>query len=166
METKTSSVALLGIMVLFALGLTVLYIIPFIVAQWKIYVKAGRPGWAAIVPFYSTIVFGKIGKLPIWVAIATIIMSIVASNSNGRYDLLGLASFGLSLYMLIAVAKQFDRGVGFWLLIMFLPIVGVFKVEDATYLGNSDGGSINGQPNVPIAPPELPVLPSAQPPIQ
>lgn len=29
------------------------FIIVSIVAMWEVYSKAGRPGWAAIVPFYN-----------------------------------------------------------------------------------------------------------------
>lgn len=28
-------------------------LVVMIIAQWKIFVKAGRPGWASIVPFYN-----------------------------------------------------------------------------------------------------------------
>jgi len=37
-----------------------------IVSYWKIYVKAGKPGWAAIVPIYNIIVLLEIVKKPVW----------------------------------------------------------------------------------------------------
>lgn len=37
-----------------------------IVATWKIYTKAGQPGWAAIVPIYNIIVFLKVVNRPLW----------------------------------------------------------------------------------------------------
>jgi hypothetical protein len=36
--------------------------------MWKVFVKAGQPGWAAIVPFYNIYIMTKItGKPGIWV---------------------------------------------------------------------------------------------------
>ncbi len=37
-----------------------------IVAAWKLYLKAGQPGWAAIIPIYNIIVFLKIVNRPWW----------------------------------------------------------------------------------------------------
>src|SRR4051812_13202917 len=37
-----------------------------IASLWKIFVKAGEPGWAAIVPFYNFIVLLKIAGRPLW----------------------------------------------------------------------------------------------------
>ncbi len=37
-----------------------------IVSYWKIYTKAGKPGWAAIVPIYNIIVLLDIVKKPVW----------------------------------------------------------------------------------------------------
>ncbi len=36
-------------------------IILFIASFWKVYVKAGKPGWAAIVPIYNVIVLLEMG---------------------------------------------------------------------------------------------------------
>ena len=35
-----------------------------VVSYWKIFVKAGKPGWAAIVPIYNIIVLLEIVYLP------------------------------------------------------------------------------------------------------
>ena len=38
-----------------------------IIAQWKVYVKAGQPGWACIIPIYNIYILTKItGKPGIW----------------------------------------------------------------------------------------------------
>jgi hypothetical protein len=37
-----------------------------IVAGWKLYVKAGQPGWAILIPIYNIIVFLKIINRPWW----------------------------------------------------------------------------------------------------
>lgn len=51
------------------LFLIVLYLgIVFILiaAQWKIYAKAGQPGWACLIPFYNFYVLLKIVGKPTW----------------------------------------------------------------------------------------------------
>ena len=37
-----------------------------IIGMWKVFVKAGQPGWAAIIPIYNTIVLLQITDKPIW----------------------------------------------------------------------------------------------------
>ena len=37
-----------------------------IIAQWKIYEKAGKPGWTVLIPFYNIIVLLEIVGKPIW----------------------------------------------------------------------------------------------------
>jgi len=37
-----------------------------IVAHWKIYEKAGKPGWAAIIPIYNLIILLEIVGKPLW----------------------------------------------------------------------------------------------------
>ena len=37
-----------------------------IIAQWKIYEKAGKPGWAILIPIYNLIVLLEIVGKPIW----------------------------------------------------------------------------------------------------
>ncbi|MBK7987483.1 MAG: signal peptidase I [Ignavibacteria bacterium] len=40
---------------------------------WKIFTKAGKPGWAAIIPIYNYIVLTEIIGKPIWWAIMMLI---------------------------------------------------------------------------------------------
>lgn len=42
------------------------FVVFLIAAQWKVYEKAGQPGWAAIVPIYNIIVMLKIIGKPTW----------------------------------------------------------------------------------------------------
>ncbi len=43
----------------------VLFTVILIEAQWKIYQKAGKPGWASIIPFYNLIVLLEIVRKPL-----------------------------------------------------------------------------------------------------
>jgi hypothetical protein len=93
-----------------------------IVSMWKIYTKAGKPGWACIIPIYNVIVLLEIIGKPWWwlllmlIPIVNIVFIIWATN------LLSL-SFG----------KSSGFTVGLILLgIIFLPILGL---GDAKYEG-------------------------------
>ena len=48
-ETMAAALGILGSLWLIILALVVLQI----VSQWKLFTKAGKPGWASIIPFYS-----------------------------------------------------------------------------------------------------------------
>ena len=50
------------ILLLFILAFAVV----MIAAMWRIFEKAGEPGWACIIPIYSTIVLLKIVGKPWW----------------------------------------------------------------------------------------------------
>ncbi len=76
-----------------------------IAALWKIFVKAGEPGWAAIVPIYNFIVILKIVRRPLW------------------WILLFLIPFvNLVIAFIVAfdLAKVFGKGAGFALGLIFL----------------------------------------------
>lgn len=43
-----------------------IFILILIVSLWKIFEKAGKPGWAAIIPIYNIIVLLEIIDKPLW----------------------------------------------------------------------------------------------------
>jgi hypothetical protein len=98
------------------------YTILIIAAWWKIFSKAGQPGWAAIIPIYNCIVWCKIVGRPAW------------------WVLLLLICFPIFFIILsIDLAKSFGKGIGFaigliLLSIIFFPILGF---GSATYQGPS-----------------------------
>ena len=100
-----------------------LAVIVFIIAAWwKIFVKAGRPGWEGIIPFYNLYILLKIVGKPGWwlimffVPLANIIFLIWTYNMLSK-------SFG----------KDEGFTVGLILLgIVFIPILGF---GSAQYLG-------------------------------
>ncbi|MCK5250148.1 MAG: hypothetical protein KAJ98_09315 [Spirochaetaceae bacterium] len=47
--------------------------IVLIIANWKIFTKAGKPGWAIIIPIYNIIVMLQIVDKPLWWIIMLII---------------------------------------------------------------------------------------------
>jgi hypothetical protein len=86
---------------------------------WKIYKKAGKEGWASIIPIYNIIVLLEIVKKPTW---WTILFFIPFVNLI------------FSIWVTNLLSKQFNKGVGFTLGLIFLPFIfypllGLSKVE-------------------------------------
>jgi len=106
-------------------GLIFLAIVVGIIAGiWKVFTKAGKPGWAAIVPIYNLIVLLEIAGKPLWWFILFLIP---------------IANLVAAILVGIAVAQKFGKGSGFGvglalLGFIFYPILGF---GDAKYQGAS-----------------------------
>jgi len=79
-----------------------------IAGMWKVFTKAGEPGWAAIVPIYNGIVLLKIAGKPVWWIILFLIP---------------VVSFIIAIIVSIEVAKKFGQGTGYGIGLAFLPFV-------------------------------------------
>ncbi|HZS01082.1 MAG TPA: DUF5684 domain-containing protein [Chloroflexota bacterium] len=83
----------------------ILFAIIFIAAQWVIFTKAGRPGWAALIPIYNTLQTIWLVGRPWWwlllllVPILNIIIGIILLND---------------------LSTSFGHGIGFTLGLIFL----------------------------------------------
>ncbi len=104
--------------IIFMLLIAVFYIICY----WKVFEKAGQPGWAAIVPIYNIIVMLQIVGKPVW---WIILMFIPCVN------------IVIALLIYLDMARVFGKstgfGVGLFLLgFIFLPIL---AFGDAEYQG-------------------------------
>lgn len=97
-------------------------IVLMIVGNWKIYEKAGQPGWASIIPIYNLIVLLKIVGKPMW----WIIMMIIP----------GL-NLIFAIWALNMLSKSFGKDEGFTVGMLFLPFVfyPILGFGDARYLG-------------------------------
>ncbi len=79
-----------------------------IVGLWKLFTKAGKPGWASIVPIYNTIVMIEMAGKPLWWILLLFIP---------------LVNIVASILIMIGIAKNFGRGTGTVLGLIFLPII-------------------------------------------
>ena len=94
-----------------AAGMMIIYgviVILMIVSQWKVYTKAGKPGWAVIIPIYNMIVLLEIVDKPIWWFILMLIPFV---------NLIILIIVSLEL------AKKFGQSAGFAVGLILLPII-------------------------------------------
>ena len=103
------------------MGVFLAIIVVFLIAcRWKIYSKAGKPGWACIVPIYNIIVLLQIIKKPVWWFLLLLVPFV---------------NIVILLIMQIQLAKVFGKGVGFGLgLIFFAPIfLAILALGSAEY---------------------------------
>ena len=100
--------AALGITIIFAIISFIVGVL-YIVSNIKIYTKAGKPWWAVLVPIYNIIVLMDIANLS-YKNLLFILIPIV-----------GLFIFMIKLY--IGLAKRFNKGVGYAVGLIFLPVV-------------------------------------------
>ncbi|HBG71724.1 MAG: hypothetical protein A2W93_06565 [Bacteroidetes bacterium GWF2_43_63] len=87
----------------------VIMIFLVIVPMWKIFTKAGQPGWAVLVPIYNIYVMTLIAKKPAWWLIIILLVPI--------------ANFIFLIMLLHAISVNFGKGVGFTLGLIFLSII-------------------------------------------
>jgi len=97
-------------------------IILLIASMWKIYSKAGQPGWASIIPIYNIYILLKITCKPDWWLILYLIP---------------LVNIIIALIVTIDLAKKFNQGTGFAVGLILLPIIfyPILGFGDATYEG-------------------------------
>jgi Family of unknown function (DUF5684) len=77
----------------------------YIAAGWRIFTKAGRPGWAILIPIYNTIVLLRITGHSGW----TILLFFIP-----------IVDFIFLIILLNDLSKAFGHGVGFMLGLLFL----------------------------------------------
>jgi hypothetical protein len=110
--------AAVGVMMFVYLALFVITVI----GLWKVFEKAGKPGWAAIIPIYNLIVLLEIVGKPAWWVILFLIPIV-----------------GFIMWIIVAnqLSISFGQGIGITILLIFLSFIGfmVIGFGSARYLG-------------------------------
>lgn len=103
---------------IFVLALSVI----ILVAYWKIFKKAGKPGWAAIVPFYNMYCLYEMTFGNGWMFLLSFIPCV---------------NFVIGIMMTFKLAKAFGKGTGFGFGLLFLqPIfILILGLGSAEYVG-------------------------------
>ena len=93
-----------------------------VIAMWKIFEKAGEPGWAAIIPFYNLYVLFKIT----W-----------GNGWKFLFLLIPIANFVFLIITMVKLAKAFGKSGGFAVGLIFLSIIFycILAFGDAQYVG-------------------------------
>lgn len=103
-------------------------IVFYIYCMWRIFTKAGKPGWAAIIPIYNILVELEIVGRPWWWLLLMLVP---------------VVNVVIGVIILLDLAKVFGKSTGFGLGLIFLAFIfiPILAFGDAKYLG-----PIAGQP--------------------
>ncbi|MBN2637837.1 MAG: signal peptidase I [Bacteroidales bacterium] len=104
MENSNLSTDSIWTIVVIVLALVVLQI----AAMWRIYEKAGKPGWASLIPFYNIFVLLQIVKKPEWWLV---------------WYFLPIANIVVSIWVTNLLSKSFGKNEAFTLGLIFLSII-------------------------------------------
>jgi len=100
-----------------------IFFIIMIAAMWKIYTKAGKPGWASIIPLYNIWVLMEIVGRPGWWLILFLIPFV---------------NLVISIIVAIDLAKSFGKDTLYGVILLwFFNIIGMLMLGfgDAEYQG-------------------------------
>ena len=101
---QTGVTALLGTYMILILVIAVIMII----ANWKVFTKAGKPGWASIIPLYNMYVMFEIAGMNGWMFLLTFIP---------------IVNIIIQIMLYLNLAKKFGKSTGFAIgLILLNPI--------------------------------------------
>lgn len=131
-------------LIIFGLVSIVIYLIVAI-ANWRVFTKAGKAGWAAFIPIYNIVVLLDIIGKPVWwiflylVPIVNVVFIIWTLNLLGR---------------------SFGRGEGFTIGLLMLPFIffPILGFSRSQYLGQA-GKPDNISPFDPAMPYRPPLIP-------
>lgn len=79
-----------------------------IIANWKIFTKAGKPGWAAIIPIYNVIVLLEIVGKPVWWVVLFLIPCV---------------NIVFAVWTINLLSKSFGQSEGFTVGLLLLGVV-------------------------------------------
>lgn len=119
-------------------------IILMIASMWKVFEKAGKPGWAVLIPIYNTYIMIQIvGKPTIWLL----------------WCLIPCVNFVFAVWLYNLMSKSFGKEEGFTVGMILLPFIfwPILGFGSAKYLGPSAAeaqqgafGNGFGNPNDPF----------------
>jgi len=122
-STPGGIAALVAIISAFIIPIIIIWIV-MIIAHWKIFEKAGKPGWAAIIPIYNIIVLLEIIGKPIWWIFLLIIPCV---------------NIVIAIWMTNLLSKSFGQSEGFTVGLLLLGIIfyPILAFGNYQYLGPS-----------------------------
>lgn len=94
----------------------------YIISMWKVFTKAGQPGWAAIIPIYNIYIMTKIGGKPGWWVLLFLVPFV---------------NIVFAIWLLNMISKSFGKDEGFTAGLLFLGFIfwPILAFGPAKYLG-------------------------------
>ena len=120
-----SAAAILGGALIFFLLIVIAVIVFQIIAEVKVYKKAGRAGWEAIVPYYSTWVLCEIAGVKWWLFLASCATLICGMIGLFMLEPLAvLVTLAANFAINYNIALKFGKdGIGYGIGLTLLPVV-------------------------------------------
>ena len=108
MQIDTKTAVAIGAALVAILAIVSIVAVFIMVCHWIIFTKAGKPGWAAIVPIYNIIVLLEITGKPLWWIVLLLIP---------------LVNLVIAIMILNQLSKSFGQSAGFTVGLLFVPII-------------------------------------------
>jgi hypothetical protein len=108
---ENADMAVAGAAAGIGIGIIIVYLALLVfglITMWKLFTKAGQPGWASIVPIYNVIVMLQIAGKPGWWILLLLIP---------------IVQIVIGIMVTISLAKNFGKEVGFAIGMILLPII-------------------------------------------
>lgn len=130
--TIASMFATYGILVLAVAVLT-------IVANWKIFSKAGEKGWKSLIPIYNSVILYKISGLSPWLLLLYLTAFIPVVG--------GIITFVLSVVVAVKLGQAFGKSGGFIVgLVLLGPIFQlILGFGSSQYVGTNKTNTTNSE---------------------
>ena len=93
---------MIGMVIYFAV------ILFMIISGWKVFAKAGIPGWGIIIPIYNFVLMCKIAGKPVWWIILLLIP---------------IVNLIIGILLTVGIAQKFGKGALFAIGLIFLPFI-------------------------------------------
>ena len=107
MDDEQLGLAAIGASV-FMMAIVCAVVLLAIASMWKVFTKAGQPGWGALVPIYNYLLLIRIvGRPDIWVL----------------FLLIPLVNIVIGIIVTIDLAKSFGKDVAYAIGLLILPVV-------------------------------------------
>ena len=149
LEQTVAEAAFIGGLVALGVGVIIALVIIWYVLQaiadWKIFAKAGEPGWKSLIPIYNVFVEYEIcwtGVLGLVFIAATIVTGLVDTTNASTFVkvlvvIVSILAIVLHLLQSIKLSKAFGKGTGFGLVLFFFRPIGrlILGFGSARYIG-------------------------------
>lgn len=90
------------------LGISLLVTIFYVACLWKVFTKAGQPGWAAIIPIYNLVILFRVAQMNPWWILAFLV------------PILNLVIYVMNQHR---ISRAFGHGAGFTCGLIFLGFI-------------------------------------------
>ena len=126
----------------------IVFYILVVIADWKIFTKAGEAGWKSLIPIYNVYVLFKIIGMSFWLWIGGVfvasIFDVIISKILGNQDVNSLVTsiylLVFDVYFAIKLAKAFGKGTGFTIGLIIFP--NIFQIilgfDSSKYIGTKN----------------------------